>query len=113
MTQQFDDFITKRMYLSSEPDVIFFNQSIDAKKNRSIMSRKKVNVDYLNSANAHKDLQQYVAIPPSSSNVPSGLSTKIGEHGFPVYEYPFWPQDIRIVIVLFSHADSQEHCEGI
>lgn len=96
LTQQFDDFVTKRMYSSLEPDVIFFNQSIDAKKNRSILNRKKADVDYLNAANAHKDLQQYVAIPPNSSNVPSGLSTKVGEHGFPVFEYPSWPQTFEL-----------------
>eukprot|EP00584_Thalassiosira_punctigera_P013134 CAMPEP_0172562924 /NCGR_PEP_ID=MMETSP1067-20121228/98930_1 /TAXON_ID=265564 ORGANISM="Thalassiosira punctigera, Strain Tpunct2005C2" /NCGR_SAMPLE_ID=MMETSP1067 /ASSEMBLY_ACC=CAM_ASM_000444 /LENGTH=259 /DNA_ID=CAMNT_0013353253 /DNA_START=1 /DNA_END=777 /DNA_ORIENTATION=+ len=35
-TQQFDDFITRRMYNAGDaPDIKFFDQSIDAKRNRS------------------------------------------------------------------------------
>ena len=71
-TQQMDDFITKRMYSSTEPDVIFFDKSIEAKKNKSIMNRKKADLAYLNAANAHRDLQQYVSIPPNYTNILPG-----------------------------------------
>jgi hypothetical protein len=71
-TQQMDDFITKRMYSSTEPDVIFFDKSIEAKKNKSIMNRKKADLTYLNAANAHRDLQQYVSIPPNYTNILPG-----------------------------------------
>jgi hypothetical protein len=90
-TQQFDDFITKRMYSSTEPDVIFFDKSIDAKKNRSILNRKKTDVAYLNAANAHRDLQQYIAIPPNYSDILNECSTKVGPNGYPVYQYSIWP----------------------
>jgi len=90
-TQQFDDFITKRMYTSDEPDVVFFDKSIDAKKNRGLLSRKKADIMYLHSASAHRELQQYISIPPNRDDVPSSLSTKIGGNGNPIYQYPIWP----------------------
>jgi len=41
-TQQFDDFVTRRMYNAGDaPDVKFFDQSIDAKRNRSKLKLKK------------------------------------------------------------------------
>ena len=40
-TQQFDEFITKRLYSPELPDIIFFDQSIDAKLNRSRLKIKK------------------------------------------------------------------------
>jgi hypothetical protein len=91
MTQQFDDFITKRIYSPDEPDIIFFDKTIDAKKSRSILNRKKTDASYLHSANAHRNLQQYQAVPPNPQDVPSSLSTKIGSHGHPVFQYPTWP----------------------
>ncbi|KAL7520493.1 hypothetical protein ACHAWX_005255 [Stephanocyclus meneghinianus] len=90
-TQQFDDFITKRMYTSDEPDVVFFDKSIDAKKNRGLLSRKKADILYLHSASAHRELQQYVSIPPNRDDVPLSLSSKIGRNGNPIYQYPIWP----------------------
>ena len=41
-TQQFDDFVTHRLYNAADaPDVKFFDQSIEAKKNRSKLKLKK------------------------------------------------------------------------
>ena len=71
-TQQFDDFLTKRIYSSTEPDVIFFDKSIEAKRNKIILNRKKADLTYLNAANAHRDLQQYDSIPPNYTNILPG-----------------------------------------
>eukprot|EP00956_Cyclotella_meneghiniana_P035000 scaffold110197_cov67-Cyclotella_meneghiniana.AAC.1 len=66
MTQQFDDFITKRMFDAKKaPDVIFFDQSIEAKKNRSRRKFKKVDTPFLHSASAHRDLKLVQAVEPT------------------------------------------------
>lgn len=64
-TQQFDDFITRRMYSPGEPDLQFFDQSIDAKLNRSKLKIRKVDTPLLNSAKVHKDLKKLKALPPN------------------------------------------------
>jgi len=66
-TQQFDDFITKRLYSPKLPDIIFFDQSIDAKLNRSRLKLKKVHTPFLQSAQTHKQLQPFVAVEPNTS----------------------------------------------
>ena len=71
MTQQFDDFITKRLYSPEMPDIIFFDQSIDAKNNRSRMRFKKVETPFLHSAKAHKVLKSFLAVEPNASDLPS------------------------------------------
>jgi len=81
-TQQFDDFITKRLYSPQLPDVIFFDQSIDAKLNRYRLKLNKVHTPFLQSAQAHKQLQTFVAVEPNSSDLP-------GEAPF-IYET--WPE---------------------
>ncbi|EED90263.1 hypothetical protein THAPSDRAFT_8075 [Thalassiosira pseudonana CCMP1335] len=92
-TQQFDDFITKRIYNSSnEADVVFFDKSIDAKKNRSVLKIKKTDTTFLHSASAQRELQQYKAIAPTSDGVPSSASSKVGSKGLSVYQYPTWPE---------------------
>ncbi len=70
MTQQFDDFITKRLYSPELPDVIFFDQSIDAKLNRYRLKLNKVHTPFLQSAQAHKQLQTFVAVEPNSFDLP-------------------------------------------
>jgi pentatricopeptide repeat protein len=64
-TQQFDDFITKRLYSPKMPDIIFFDQSIEAKLNRSRLKLQKVHTPFLQSAKAHKVLQKFKAVAPS------------------------------------------------
>ena len=92
-TQQFDDFITKRIYnAANEPDVTFFDKSIDAKKNRSVLKIKKVDTTFLHSASAHRELQQYFAMEPNRQGLPSSAATKIGVNGHPVFQYPIWPE---------------------
>ena len=69
MTQQFDDFIMRRMYSPGEPDLVFFDQTIDAKKNRSKLKFKKVETPFLHSASAHKDLTKIEAVPPNDADL--------------------------------------------
>jgi pentatricopeptide repeat protein len=70
-TQQFDDFITKRLYSPEMPDIIFFDQSIDAKLNRSSLRFSKVDTPFLQSAKTHKVLKSFLAVEPNSSDLPS------------------------------------------
>ena len=84
-TQQFDDFITKRMFNAEKaPDVIFFDQSIEAKSNRSRRKFKKVDTPFLHSANAHRELKLVQAVEPSRE----GLNLAEGERYSP---YQTWP----------------------
>lgn len=86
MTQLFDDFITKRLYSPGEPDVIFFDQSIDEKLNRSRLKVKKVDTPFLQSAKAHKLLKSVKAVAPSQE----GLSAPASEKNR--YMYASWPE---------------------
>ncbi|KAL3809623.1 LOW QUALITY PROTEIN: hypothetical protein ACHAXA_006622 [Cyclostephanos tholiformis] len=93
-TQQFDDFVTRRMYNAGKaPDVTFFDQSIDAKRNRSKLNLKKRETPFLHSANAHRNLKQIDAIPPNRANLPPRsrfdvtYDMKKGS-----YTYPTWPE---------------------
>ena len=63
-TQQFDGFITKRLEHRFDPDVVFFDQSIQAKMNRSKMTLKKKQTPFLRSAQAHKRLKSIEAVQP-------------------------------------------------
>ena len=78
-TQQFDDFITRRMYNSSdEADIKFFDASIDDKKNRSKLKLNKVKTPFLHSAKSRREMKQIEAIAPNKAppigNVPSSFS---------------------------------------
>ena len=71
MTQQFDDFISRRMYnASDDPGMKFFDQSVDAKKNRSMLKLKKVDTHFLHSAKARRDLKNVKAVYPSREDLP-------------------------------------------
>jgi pentatricopeptide repeat protein len=65
MTQQFDDFLTRRMYSPGEPDLVFFDQSISAKKNRSKLKFRKAETPLLRSAKIHKELLKIKAVEPN------------------------------------------------
>jgi len=84
-TQQFEDYVTKRLYSPGEPDVIFFDQSIDAKLNRSRLKLRKVDTPFLQSAKAHKVLKKVNAVEPSTEDLP------LRENGTP-YVYTSWPE---------------------
>ena len=87
LTQQFDDFITKRLYNPEQPDVIFFDQSIDAKLNRSRLKLKKVDTPFLQSAKTHKILQVFEAVEPNQDDLPQGYL----ERNTPL-TYKSWPE---------------------
>lgn len=71
MTQQFDDFISRRMYNKGDAsDLKFFDQSVDAKKNRSKRKFKKVETHFLHSAKARRDLKNVKAVDPSREGLP-------------------------------------------
>lgn len=83
----FDAFITRRIYnAGNEPDVTFFDQSIDAKKNRSKLRLKKTDTPFLHSANAHRVMKHINAIEPNKNDLPSD-NESIDE-----YLYPTWPE---------------------
>lgn len=87
MTQQFDDFMTRRMYSPREPDLVFFDQSIDAKLNRSKLKLRKLETPFLQSAKAHKDLTKFKALEPSGD----GLEETDFERQLRPYVYKKWP----------------------
>jgi pentatricopeptide repeat protein len=82
ITQQFDDFITKRLYSPGEPDVIFFDQNIDSKLNRSKLRMKKVETPFLLNAKAHKVLKTVRAVEPTNEGLEPNK----------VYRYESWPE---------------------
>jgi len=89
MTQQFDDFITKRMYNPDDADVIFFDQSIDAKDNRSRLKLKKVETPFLQSAKAHKVLKTLRAVEPNEDCL--RIKEFEVETQQQAYRYEIWP----------------------
>ena len=67
-TQQFDEFVCKRRGL---PAVLFFDQTVDDKLNRTKRRFKsKVDTPFLVSAKAHKQLKQIKAVEPNRSDLP-------------------------------------------
>ena len=96
-TQQFDDFVTRRIYNACKaPDVTFFDQSIDAKRNRSKLNLKKVRTNFLHSANAHRNLKQIDAIPPNKANLPPRSTSDLYyDMKKGSYTYPTWPESFN------------------
>jgi pentatricopeptide repeat protein len=91
MTQQFDDFISRRIYRQGEPDLIFFDESIDAKLNRSRLKLKKVDTPVLQNAKAHKVLTKFSALLPNEVGLPG---TKFENKPKP-YVYKSWPETLN------------------
>jgi pentatricopeptide repeat protein len=91
LTQQFDDFITKRMYNPDDGDVIFFDQTIDAKDNRSRLKIKKVDTPFLQSAKAHKVLKTLEAVEPNEDGLP-GADEVMTNTRQKFYRYETWPE---------------------
>ena len=84
-TQQFDDFVSRRMFNTADAsDVKFFDQSIAAKRNRSKLKLKKIDTPFLNAASAHRDLKQIDAINPNQKKIPP-----------PPYTYKTWPDSFN------------------
>mmetsp|Transcript_7438 Transcript_7438/g.11316 ORF Transcript_7438/g.11316 Transcript_7438/m.11316 type:complete len:1413 (-) Transcript_7438:54-4292(-) len=94
LTQHFDCFITKRMYHPKEPDVLFFDQSITAKRNRSIKTLKKKRTPFLQSAKAQKQLRTvHAAMPSLESESNFNLLDRIylSSTEKKVFSYSTWP----------------------
>ena len=85
MTQHFDDFISRRIVSPGEPDIIFFDQSIDAKLNRSKLKLRKIDTPMLHSAKAHRSLRHVDALLPFSADLDDNDSVFI-------YKYDTWPE---------------------
>jgi len=82
-TQQFDDFVTRKMHNAADAaDIKFFDQSIDAKRNRSRLTMKKKETNFLHAASARRDLKKIKAVEPS------GEGLKLGTF---MYTYKMWP----------------------
>jgi pentatricopeptide repeat protein len=70
------------------PDLIFFDQSIDAKLNRSRLKLKKVDTPFLQSAQIHKTLKSFKAVEPNAADLPTEL-----EHVTKApFMYKTWPE---------------------
>ncbi len=95
LTQHFDCFITKRMFSPKEPDVLFFDQSITAKRNRSIKTLKKKRTPFLQSTKAQKQLRTVDAAKPSlESESNFNLLDRIYANSSEkkVFSYATWPE---------------------
>jgi len=98
-TQQFDGYLTKRLFSPNEPDVLFFDQSITAKKNRSKMKLRKVETPFLHSAKAHKKLRTVEALEPiediadtSDTNLLDRFYSPGSEDEKVTHQYDSWPE---------------------
>jgi len=100
-TQQFDCFVTKRMYNPKEPDVKFFDESITAKKNRSKMTLKKKRTPFLLSAVAHKQLRRIDSSEPSDNsdsnfNLLDKFYATASPSGKKAFAYKTWPETFNM-----------------
>lgn len=104
LTQQFDDFITKRMYSPGEPDVTFFDQSIDEKKNRSKLKLNKKETPFLQSTKSHKALKSIYAVEPNAYDLPDenrGVEWSLSTIYSPTaqqtkrFVYSAWPETLK------------------
>ena len=91
-TQLFDSFITKALFSPHEPDILFFNQSITAKKNRSKMTLKKKRTPFLHSAKAQKQLRTIDASKPSAESNLNLLDHFYGTSETRKFSYAKWPE---------------------
>lgn len=64
-------FLDKEVYSPGEPDLVFFEQSIQAKVNRSKLKIRKADTTFLQSAQVHKDLKKMKAVDPSVEGLDS------------------------------------------
>ncbi|KAL3809617.1 hypothetical protein ACHAXA_006616 [Cyclostephanos tholiformis] len=85
-TQQFDDFVTRKMHNAADAaDIKFFDQSIDAKRNRSKLTLRKKETNFLHAASARRGLKRINAVEPSDVGLPPL------PEGQTCYMYKFWP----------------------
>ncbi len=94
-TQQFDCFLTKRMYEPGAPDILFFDQSITAKRNRSKMTLKKKETPFLMSAKARQGLRSVeVPQPTDDASIGSNLMDQMyaSSSTKKTFMYKNWPE---------------------
>ena len=110
LTQEFADFLTKPMYSPGEPDIVFFDESIEEKKNRSKLKLVKTETVFLQSAKAHKVLKTIHAVKPNENDLPQEecasewpLSKVSAVENYPctiedgrrTYSYSSWPEKLK------------------
>lgn len=95
-SQQFDCFISKKILNPQEPAVLFFDQSINAKKNRSRLSLKKKDTSFLTGTQAHKQLRTIPALEPAGIgiNTTNLLDKLYGSNASAKkpFSYRVWPE---------------------
>lgn len=69
-------FLSLKTGSPGEPDLVFFDQSIDAKLNRSKLKIRKVETPFLHSAKVHKELTKLDAVPPNEDNLMNDTSER-------------------------------------
>ena len=101
-TQMFDAFITKRLINPGEPDCIFFDQSIDEKKNRSKLKINKTETPFLQSAKSHRAMKTFHAVEPNVEGIEIGSKSALGNsqimpphNSAGQYEYSTWPETLK------------------
>lgn len=75
--------LAKSLYQPGEPDLVFFDQSIDEKLNRSKLKIKKKDTPFLQNARTHKALATVKAVPPETQGLPRDASAP--------FVYEKWP----------------------
>lgn len=96
-TQMFDAFITKRLINPGEPDCIFFDQSIDEKKNRSKLKINKTETPFLQSTKSHRAMKTFHAVEPNVEGIASGIDSarRNSQTSAGQYEYSTWPEALN------------------
>ena len=101
-TQMFDAFITKRLINPGEPDCIFFDQSIDEKKNRSKLKINKTETPFLQSTKSHRAMKTFHAVEPNVEGIEVGSESALRNtqikplhNSAGQYEYSTWPETLR------------------
>ena len=84
-TQHFAEFIYERLHDPSNPEVTYFDECIEVKKNMSIFRMKKVETPFLHRAKEHKNPRVFSSIEPNSDF--------LSYQG--AYTYSIWPQRLN------------------
>ena len=99
-TQMFDGFIAKRLVNPGEPDCIFFDQSIDEKKNRSKLKINKTETPFLLSTKSHKALKTFYAVEPNLQGILSSSDeveeeSRTEQQTSSRFVYSAWPETLK------------------
>lgn len=98
-TQQFDCFVTKKIFHSQDPAILFFDQSINAKRNRSKMSLKKKETSFLTEAQAHIKLRTIYALHPAGKEIDGNnlidMIYRLENRNSTSFQYHSWPENFN------------------